>query len=72
MTDIWRPANFLVASPGGAEMAHGYTYRGLGLHIVIYGSPKGRRPPTWNLMHLGTGHSVCSMPIRLTPKEVRE
>lgn len=58
----WEPAEFLIAdlwsNPGFHKVA-GYTYRGLGIHLTIKGSPKGRRPPTWSLSHLGSGHKVC-------------
>lgn len=36
----------------------GYTYRGLGLHIGVNPSPKGKRPARWVLTHLNTGHRI--------------
>lgn len=56
----WEPADFLVAdswSNIGYHKVAGYSYRGLGIHMIR--SPKGRRPPTWSLCHLGSGHTVC-------------
>jgi hypothetical protein len=29
--------------------------------MVIKASPKGRRPPTWRLTHLGSGHAIASI-----------
>ena len=56
----WEPSKFLTASTfGGPDTVYGYVYRGLGLYICMKGSPKGRRPPTWMLTHLGTGHRIC-------------
>lgn len=57
----WREEKFLIAS-GGISLTmvrFGFTYRGLGMWKTSRGSPKGRRPPTWSLTHLGTGHRVC-------------
>lgn len=58
---MWQPNEFLIADTWSPEKCHkvaGYTCRGLGIHVVIQGSPKGRRPPTWSLTHLGSGHVV--------------
>src|ERR1700721_724283 len=55
----WKPDNFLKTQYYGPEAVTGYTYRGLGLHIAIKASPKGRRPPTWSLTHLGSGLRVA-------------
>jgi hypothetical protein len=57
----WEPANYLVAGHFGPYSVPGYVYRGLGLHRSLEGSPKGRRPPTWTLTHLGSGHAVCRL-----------
>ena len=57
----WPAGSFLIALSSGPELVKGYTYRGLGLHVVSRGSPKGRRPPTWALTHLGSGHSVMQI-----------
>lgn len=54
----WQPATFLIADFDGPSSRAGYVYRGLALHIVVKGSPKGRRPPTWALTHLGSGHRI--------------
>lgn len=59
---MWQPNKFLIAdswSPDRHHEVYGYTYRGLGIHMILDGSPKGRRPPTWGLKHLGSGHGVC-------------
>lgn len=56
---MWKPEEFLTASPWGPSPTSGYVYKGLGLAVAIEGSPKGRRPTTWTLTHLGTGHAVC-------------
>lgn len=55
----WKPENFLIAQAYGPETVVGYTYRGVGLHVVIKASPKGRRPPTWSVTHLGSGLRVA-------------
>lgn len=59
MTDIWKAETFECAWGTGPHAVAGYTYRGLGLHVVIEASPKGRRPARWALIHLGTGHSIA-------------
>lgn len=56
---IWEPNTFEVAYFTGPSMVAGYVYRGLGMWIAIQGSPKGKRPPTWSLQHLGSGHRLC-------------
>lgn len=65
MTDLWRPEEFQIGKLYGdedvVEMCAGYVYRGLGLFIEKFGSPKGHRPPQWSVTHLGTGHKVCSI-----------
>jgi hypothetical protein len=54
------PGEFLIAeSFADRRKEAGYTYRGLGLYLLQRGSPKGRRPPKWCLVHLGSGHTVC-------------
>jgi hypothetical protein len=56
----WKPASFYTANDrGDPHKVNGYTYRGLGLNMIVKGSPKGRRPPTWCLTHLGTGHAIA-------------
>ncbi|WP_310530666.1 hypothetical protein [Novosphingobium sp.] len=55
----WKPEDFEVAYWGGPHTVAGYTYRGLGLHIGIHPSPKGKRPARWILSHLGTGHRIA-------------
>lgn len=59
MTPLWAKQNFLVARMFGAETVSGFVYAGLGMHKAIRGSPKGRRPPTWMLTHLGSGHVIA-------------
>lgn len=56
---IWQPATFKVAMAGGLREVSGYVFRGLGLHLVIDASPKGRRPASWSLSHLNTGHRIA-------------
>lgn len=58
---MWKPEHFQTASAGGAYVRYGYVYRGLGLYRMFQGSPKGRRPPTWCLVHLGSGHAVVNI-----------
>jgi hypothetical protein len=48
----------MVATDGGPDKVSGAVYRGLGMRMQIKGSPKGRRPPTFAVWHLGTGHRV--------------
>lgn len=56
----WKPETFPIAvGPQSIDRRAGYTYRGLGLHMVMKASPKGRRPPRWKLTHLGSGHGVA-------------
>ena len=57
--NTWKPDLFEIAMPPGPRMVAGYTYRGLGLHIIRNGSPKGGRKPRWSLSHLGTGHKLA-------------
>lgn len=57
---MWEPATFLVAwGPEDTCPVAGYVYRGLGLYRAIAPSPKGRRPATWCLVHLNSGHAAC-------------
>ncbi|PXW76001.1 hypothetical protein C7451_106165 [Blastomonas natatoria] len=55
----WKPETFKVAMPYGPADVPGYTYRGLGLHLIMQQSPKGRRPAMWSLSHLGSGHRIA-------------
>lgn len=55
----WNAETFEIAHPTMPIPTSGYTYRGLGLHIAISPSPKGRRPARWALTHLGTGHRLA-------------
>lgn len=57
----WKAETFYIAAWWGAYAVAGYTYRALGLHMQIKGSPKGRRPPSWALTHLGSGHCICQI-----------
>ena len=57
----WQPATFKVAFSLGAQEREGLEYRGLGLFKLTDGSPKGRRPTTWSLTHLNTGHRVDTL-----------
>jgi hypothetical protein len=36
-----------------------YVNGGLAVHFLWRGSPKGRQPPGWHLIHINTGHAVC-------------
>jgi hypothetical protein len=60
MDDKWRPGKFLkaMAVPLAPRSHDGLIYRGIALRMIRRGSPKGRRPPTWELVHIGTGHRV--------------
>lgn len=55
---MWEPADFPVARDSGVAVKPGYVYRGLGLYMAQSASPKGRRPPLWCLVHLGSGHCI--------------
>jgi len=57
----WRPIHYMVAGLSEPRQVLGYTYAGLGLHMVHQGSPKGRRPPVWTITHLNTGHRICEI-----------
>lgn len=59
---LWKPDRFKIATrtKGVGDVA-GYTYKGLGMRCHMRGSPKGRRPPWWNLTHLNSGHKVVSL-----------
>lgn len=58
----WKSETFSRAVRGfGPVTVSGYTHKGLGLFMAIRASPKGRRPPTWHLIHLNSGHSVASI-----------
>ena len=65
MTDLasrWTREAFLIANPDGpAAKRQGWTYRGLGLWMMIPGSLKGRRKPLWSITHLGSGHLVVAI-----------
>lgn len=61
----WQPASYLIATPAGPQEAEGFTYRGIGLHLVW--SMKGRRPrkdgtrkthERWSVTHVNTGHLI--------------
>jgi hypothetical protein len=56
MSDEWTSGCFEVSRRGPTS---GRVYRGLGLYRALKGSPKGRRPPRWSVVHLGSGHRVC-------------
>lgn len=56
----WEPDRYMVASAlGEPQEVAGYSYRGLGLHLVNAPSPKGRRPGVWSLTHLNSGHRIA-------------
>lgn len=57
----WQPADVLRAMSYGVVTSPGYTCRGLGLVMISRASPKGRRPPCWIVIHLGSGHSVAEI-----------
>jgi hypothetical protein len=61
MAEIWQPRDFLIAHVAGPQTVPGYVYRGLGIHMQMKGSPKGRRKPVWALTHLNTGHAICRL-----------
>lgn len=58
---MWKPQKVLksVSWQSKPWQVEAYVYKGLALRIEINGSPKGRRKPTWSLMHIGSGHNVC-------------
>jgi hypothetical protein len=62
----WQPGRFLTAEHIDRPVP-GWIYRGLGLRMVFRASPKGRRPPFWSLVHLGTGHGLCHFNLHETP-----
>jgi hypothetical protein len=55
----WDPGDFLVARASDPSNVAGYVYRGLGIYQARKASPKGRQPPEWLLVHLGSGHALC-------------
>jgi hypothetical protein len=55
---LWTESKFLIADLGGSSTVWGFTYRGLGMWKCFEGSKKGKRPPTWSLTHLGSGHRI--------------
>lgn len=57
----WKPDEFEIAYVTGPYAVSGYTYRGLGLHILNPLPKKGRHSAQWGLSHLGTGHRLCMM-----------
>lgn len=59
MSVMWKDETFEVAYSFGPVPKAGYTYRGLGLFMVVKASKKGRRPPLWSLTHLGSGHRLA-------------
>lgn len=61
----WEPGD-ITLSNGGLAFASlytraGYVFRGLGIYQMRRASPKGRRPPTYALIHLNTGHRICNI-----------
>lgn len=38
-------------------------YRWLAMRLLWHGSPKGRRPPTWTIMHVGSGHLLVNFTL---------
>lgn len=60
-TPVWQPAQYPIATVDGVRTVTGYVYRGLGMHVAVAASPKGRRPPRWSLTHLGSGHKLCNI-----------
>jgi hypothetical protein len=61
VSDVWQPATVLTAHIPEPVPQAGYVYRSLGIWRSMRPSPKGRRPPTWCLTHLGSGHAVCNI-----------
>lgn len=59
----WVPDKFMIALPWGPEIRKGFTYNGIGVHLVLKGSPKGRRKPRWHISHLGTGHAIAYVEV---------
>ncbi len=64
---LWKPAEkYKIVVGPRIEDVTGYTYNGLGLRMHMRGSPKGRRPPMWNLTHLNSGHKIVSLHLHDT------
>jgi hypothetical protein len=57
----WAKQSYLIACPIRPQTVLGWVYNGLGLTIAMRGSPNGRRPPTWVLTHLGSGHAIATI-----------
>ena len=58
-TGRWKPGLFYSVSWDSAETDYGLLWGGLAVTKISSGSPKGRRPPTWLIIHCGSGHAVC-------------
>lgn len=59
--DNWIYGEFLKAISWGSQIqckSKGWLYRGIALQRLFKGSPKGRRPATWNVTHLNSGHTI--------------
>ena len=57
----WTKESFLIAGIAGPVMRRGWTYRGLSLHKLQEGSPKGRRKARRTVSHLNSGHRLISI-----------
>lgn len=56
----WQPGEFFAAiSFGIVEHNYGWLWGGVAIQKLWNGSPKGRRPPAWSLIHTGSGHRIC-------------
>ncbi len=58
---LWKDAAYLESQCGTVRNVRGLVYRGLAMRKLWKGSPKGRRPPCWVLVHMGTGHAVLNI-----------
>lgn len=65
--EIWQKGVFFVAREHQPIQSTGHVYRGLGLTLIQPASPKGRRRPVWNLIHLGSGHLIIRIKENVGP-----
>ena len=58
--DTWTPAQFWIATSGGARGVSGYTLAGIGLHRARTAAAESKAP--WLLTHLGSGAIIITLP----------
>lgn len=59
MSEPWTRGAVTCALASGPVQKPGFTYRGLGL--VVDPANPDRRYDRWTVIHLGSGHEVCSL-----------